>query len=572
MATTALIPYHPSWAIRYMHERIKRYDASRGMAQSSSTFALDEFTTTNGRNYATGIGTSTAAYVTVGILLFCIFGIVFCIGCCCAKKHRKPYPKARASTSFCARACTEFFSSRSLFGIALLSMLACGAAVLSLISGFQTSINGTVTGVDHFQANLEGFNVRLTSTAASLLLTSNAGTTLASLLPNGATKTQLNAIISTIVSSTATLQSNIGALDSVSDTIDRNLPKADINRYKRDIGLFGYITVGVFMGVIALMAFGLIGKRCNAKFFRFYSPICLLSLTLGVYIFTGIFLFISLAGADACYEPTNIVNRLNLGATVNYYTTCGDSGVAAPPAGIYLDVVNSQNETVTLKNTVNIFAGSFTPSSPAQRNALNSFVLNANTSANTFLVTGYVDCPAMYNIYTEILHSLCDDGITTIIKVWAIATAACVAFGIMLITGVMLCCSHPGDPRLFTGDMKGDDAHDNYHMAGEPQFEVAQYGEDVPTTSMASSTQPVVERDGGTGEAGGARVGNSNRPNHSWGTWSPSTPNAARNDLPAKDSASGRRPASKPDGDPTLESQNGTGGAHARSHSAADIV
>jgi len=430
-----------------------------------------------------GILSLSGAYFAIGILGFILFVALNLSGICCGggaiARSKLPYT-----------GCVGWLLSPTLWFIGGVIVMCCGtSAALAQVTAFQKTVRfalpplmfplgsarlarepacechmqvtETASGINGFTGLLNTASQQVSNgVAGSLASLNNTLVTLeaaAAAIPVApADLATISDMISSTTASAASTTSVSSLLNSTVSSLNRQLGNGgnvDVTSIGNRVYLGGAVSLGIFLIGLVIGAVFVLPRKSCASMFRYCNALLVVAFVL-VYIFTGLFMAVSVAGSDICVAPSaSIGSVVSLTAgtaadTILYYSSCQTApGVVTPPtAGALFDLLAGQASLNATRQTYDSTQAALVLAYPAlAADAAAVGPALTATSAALAAVVSTVGCLPVNNVYQGLVQTLCGTGIPSVINVWGLGTAACLLMLILTISGVRLCFRHPGD-------------------------------------------------------------------------------------------------------------------------------
>lgn len=460
-----------------------RFNAADGMRTVSNIFNPD-WQTDAGKSYMEGVLSLAGVYFALGIVFFLAFTAVGLLALCC--RTRRDTTKEHSG---CGSFCRLVFGPRVWYVLALIALVGVSAAAIQQVTAFRNMVNDSVDTLDRLDGLLTN-----TSTLVGNQLVPNLQsmqTTLGNLRTEAANNNNniLVQVVDNMLTNTGsaitTTSKAATDLNTTASSLNDKLHNGDtnVNDLGQKVFIGGVAALGCFLGFLLISGLGLIKSPCCATYFRVCNVFLVLAILL-VYIFTGLFMAVSIVSSDVCVDPSGAITRItdlaNPGAdsinTLQFYTTCGN-GTNVAPVGAYASALNSSALLDNMVYYLDQANGAYgnDPNYSPYFTTLYSDVGTTNSTLQSVL--GAVSCAPVYGLYTDMLNALCTTGAVAVVTVWALGTAACVIIFILVTSGARLCWRHPGDET--------DDGHNT--RAGAVFAQNAAYA--APLTQPGASYQ-----------------------------------------------------------------------------------
>ena len=454
--------------------------------------------------YGQGAVAIGAGMFALAVLVILIYPISYCCGLCACTSCRCRRKRDPAQI-------TAICSPRTVYLIFGVINIALVLSVLSYLGRFPTGIKQLLDGINDFSTlittagrylgdptcegskapigaspceklpNLdvdqEGKKTALAISFPRILSVFGAGksaqdavATLNGFCPSGGScPSAVTSIISAIgkgMSSSVDLGdstgSMLGNLGGTLTTILSGLP-ISIDQIRSTLMTAGYGVLGLLAGWIFIFTFTVCRNSCMC-FVHGASAMPTILLTFLICILAGIFYILGIVGADICYDPYMVIQRLGssvglsggmIGDTLTYYLTCG-ANPATPRMGALtmvddaIGMVGTAAAQVTALQEQVKTASSQSPLYALQGPAHDSAAMKKlddgvqMTVASIKSIVSLLGCQGIDAILSKLFTGFCTNTIATVIGISRILIAASIMLFLQLGVGIDMCCFHPG--------------------------------------------------------------------------------------------------------------------------------
>lgn len=419
--------------------------------------------------YLQGVLSLGSVYWGIGIFFFLAFLLAGFIGCCKCGRQARAAAKGKIVLLNRGGCCSKLFSAKVWYILSAVVLIGLSGAGIAMLRYFRNSINDVVGDIQTLQTSFNSSTANYYNASSNLNALTTSLNTLYNNAPIGGNdRGTIQSMLTTVNKLNASLPVASSQLYNIHEAIgdkflgvDVKVPGVgkskgyDITSVGQAVFVGGTVVLSLF---IAWLVFSMIpafmSQKPNNKCCRGLDYLCTgltFVIFLGVYLYAGFYMSVSLVGADVCVAPVdafiNVATEAELTNsevnTLQFYMTCGSpnaspalpGSIPAVASGFSTDANTLMTQIASVSNSITGWA------------ACNSQIL-AVTATTSAVYTAIGSCLPLYGVFTKGVNTLCTDGVQFLISNWGLATAACIFIMFLTISALRLLYSAAAEASM----------------------------------------------------------------------------------------------------------------------------